>query len=212
MAPPKLPGNAPIADVLHPVLIHLSEAFGHELDFALSYHLESSFGQRFHPYEPLFRDERFYRRVASVAPAHRQLVGLNLHKVTCLFQVLYQVFAAIVPVHSPVLAGFAGHIAVGVDDADEFQAVLFSHLEVVGIVSRCDFHGSGAESRIHVIVCEDREPPSDYGEYRAFADESGDCLSFGLTAMPVSPSMVSAWWSPPDVPVRTFQRIPDIPQ
>jgi hypothetical protein len=53
VAPPKLPGNAPVADVLQPLEINFCPALGDELDFARPHHGDGRLRQGLHADKPL---------------------------------------------------------------------------------------------------------------------------------------------------------------
>ena len=69
VAPPDLPGDAPVADVLHPFEISVLPELRHDLDGPVTHHLHRRFGQRFGFYEPLFGQIRFNHCLAPVAMA-----------------------------------------------------------------------------------------------------------------------------------------------
>ena len=67
MAPPKLAADAPVFDILHPIVIDLLQTFGDKLGFPAANYLDCRLGQRLHLHKPLLRDARFNRAVAAVA-------------------------------------------------------------------------------------------------------------------------------------------------
>src|SRR5581483_984170 len=58
MPPPQLPADAPILDVLEPVVIDLLESFGHNFDSSVFHGFERGLCQRLDLDEPLSRDHR----------------------------------------------------------------------------------------------------------------------------------------------------------
>mgnify|MGYP000267630965 CR=1 FL=1 len=65
VAPPKLAGNAPVAYVLHPVIIGLVESLGHEFHFAALNNVYRGLCKGLHAHEPLLAHQRLNRAVAS---------------------------------------------------------------------------------------------------------------------------------------------------
>ena len=70
VAPPELARDAPVADVLHPVVVRLaSTPRGTIRDAAVAHRLDRGLGQRLHADVPLLGDERLHHRLAAVADA-----------------------------------------------------------------------------------------------------------------------------------------------
>jgi len=59
MSPPQLAGDAPIADIFHPVQVDFREVLGNNLNLPVFYNFNSRFGQRLHFYKPLQACQRF---------------------------------------------------------------------------------------------------------------------------------------------------------
>ena len=66
MSPPQLSGNAPVTDVIRPVVINLLKAFGDKLDFAIFYGLNGRLNKLVHFDKPLLLYHRLDYRAASV--------------------------------------------------------------------------------------------------------------------------------------------------
>src|SRR5215217_3600659 len=62
VTPPQLATNAPIADVLHPVVVFLGEVLWDNTDAPIAHSLECRFGQGFHAHVPLIGDNRLHNR------------------------------------------------------------------------------------------------------------------------------------------------------
>ena len=63
LSPPELPGDTPVADILHPAEELVLPPLGMKLHIAVTHRLHGLFGQRLHTYEPLARDQRLYNLV-----------------------------------------------------------------------------------------------------------------------------------------------------
>ena len=155
VAPPELAGDAPIADVLHPVEVRLFKALGDEDQFPVLRHLDGGLGQGLHLHKPLGGDEGLDVIVAAVAGAHIVLERLDLDQQAELFQFLHHGFAAGFARHARELAGVFVHGAIVVEYADDGQVVALGDLEVVGVVRRGHLHRAGAELEVGVVVGDD---------------------------------------------------------
>ena len=77
MAPPKLTGDTPGADALHPLQVHPVEPLGPEADASLLDGLDSGTSQLLHLHPPLQGDERLDPGTAALAVPHGVPVGLG---------------------------------------------------------------------------------------------------------------------------------------
>ena len=78
MAPPELAGDAPVADVVHPLVIGLGPVRRNEANFAALDDGDGLFGERLGLDEPLRGDERLDGGLAAIALAEAELVVLDL--------------------------------------------------------------------------------------------------------------------------------------
>ena len=170
VAPPELTGNAPVADVLHPVQIRLFKALGHEHELFVLRHFDGRLGQGLHLYKPLGRHQRLHVVMAAVAGADVVGKRLDLHQQAELFQLLHHGFAAGFAGHAREFAGVFVHGAVVVEHANDGQIVALGDLEVVGVVRRGHLHRAGAELQIGIVVGDD-------GNF-AVHDRQGDGLAY----------------------------------
>ena len=104
VAPPELAGDAPVVDILHPVIIGLAEALGHELDAPVAHGLDGGLGQRLHLDEPLRARHRLDRRTAAVARADIMIIRFGLDEVALLLEIGQNGLARLVAVEAVVLA------------------------------------------------------------------------------------------------------------
>ncbi len=78
MAPPELARDAPVADVVHPLVVGLDPVGGDELDAAVFDGCDGLFGERLGLDEPLLGNQRLDHGLAAIAFAEAELVGLDL--------------------------------------------------------------------------------------------------------------------------------------
>ena len=80
MPPPELAGNAPVADIFHPVIINFIKPLGDKLHIPSAHGLNGRFCQLLHGDEPLAGHHGFHSGMAAVAGAYVMGIVLFLHK------------------------------------------------------------------------------------------------------------------------------------
>src|SRR3990172_4320314 len=84
MAPPDLPGDAPILNLLHPAEIIVGPSLGNEPDLAVAHRLNRRMGQRMargiDADKPLRREVGFHDRPAAVTGAERVRMLFHLQQ------------------------------------------------------------------------------------------------------------------------------------
>ncbi len=171
VAPPQLPGDAPVPDVLHPVEVGLGEAVGDEFGLPLPDHPEGLPGQRLHLDEPLGGDEGLHIAVTAGAGPHVVLVGLHLDQPAPRLQVGDDGFPGLIAVHAGVLAISLHDFAAVIQDPDGLQLLAQAHLKVVGVVGGGHLHAARPEAHVHVLVGHDGHLPAHQGEDAGFAHD-----------------------------------------
>ena len=152
MPPPQLTGNAPVADVLHPVEIGLAEPLGDKLGLPVLDDPDGFLGQGLHLHEPLGGDDRLHILMAAVAGADIVAVRLHLHQISARFQIGDDLLPGLVAVETFVLSAVLVDLAVVVQNPDDFQIVAQTHFKVVGVVGGGHLDAAGAEIHFGVIV------------------------------------------------------------
>ena len=66
--------------------------------------------------------------------------------------------------------GVLVHVAVFIDDLDQFKVVSFHDLEVIEVMGRRDLQRAGAELDVNVAVADNRDLFVDYGENHFLPD------------------------------------------
>ena len=84
VAPPELTGDAPVLDVLHPVVVGLVHPLGNQLDLAIADNVDGRLCQRLHLDKPLLGDHRLDGGAAAVAGTDVVGVLLDLEQVPLL--------------------------------------------------------------------------------------------------------------------------------
>src|ERR1700722_16051908 len=176
MAPPKLPGNAPGADVVHPLEIGLRPVGGNELDAALFHGFDRGIGQRLDLHPPLRGYQRLDDGPAGGALGGAEFMRLDLFEEPQLFEIGHYLLARLETVESRKRSCFGRHLPVLVDHFDARQIVAFAGFEIVGIVRWRDFHGARAELGIGHFVEHDRDLPIHQREEHLFIAQFVDAL------------------------------------
>ncbi len=173
VAPPQLPGDAPVVHVVHPGEPARLELLRVDDDAPVAHRVARGLRQRPDLDEPLHRQPRLDRLV------RRALVVADAVPVRALLrddpalraQRLADGDARLEPVHAVELGARAGDDARLVHDRRHRQAVPAADLEVVGVVRGSHLDRAGAELRVDVVVGEDRDPAPDQRQLDLAADQ-----------------------------------------
>ncbi len=137
-----------------------------EADFPLAHNAQSRFGKRLHSHVPLIGEVRLDDGMAAVTLADIVRVGFHLHKETVSFQVLNDLLARREAIRPRILCGhFSVQKSFFIENVDLLQIVALADQEVVGIVSRGNFHHPGAKCLIDVIIGNDWQLAPDQREH-----------------------------------------------
>ena len=87
VSPPKLTGNTPVTNILHPVQVGLGETIGNEFGLPFLDNTDRFLSQGFHLYKPLCRDDRLHIVMTAVACADIVCMVFDLHEIALLLEV-----------------------------------------------------------------------------------------------------------------------------
>ncbi len=171
MAPPDLAADAPVADVVQPVVVGLFPLLREDGGGPVLHGLARGQGQGLHAHEPLLGHVGLDDRLAAVALAHVVRVLVHADEQAQGLQVLDHGLAAGLGGHAPVLLrGVLVHVPVLVHDRHDGQAVLAAQLPVVHVVGGRDLQAAGAEVLVHVGVGDDGQFAVHQGQAHGAAD------------------------------------------
>ena len=173
VAPPELAADAPVARVLHPVVIGLVETLGHEPDTPVAHGLDGRARQRHHLHEPLLAHHGLHGGAAAVTGAHIVLVRLDGSQISAGFQVCHNGLARLVTVHARIFSAVLRHVRVVRQHLDDGQAVAHAHLEVVGVMRGSDLHHARAEFPVHIRVADNGDLLPHQRQNNLFAVQMG---------------------------------------
>ena len=98
------------------------------------------------------------------------LVWFYSDQETAFLQILYDLLAAFIAVHTAILSAVLIDCSILVKDIDDLQIMSETDLVVVGIVRRGDLYDAGPEIHLHVVIRDHGDLPADYGQYDGFAN------------------------------------------
>ena len=159
MPPPKLPGNAPVPDVVRPIEIRLFHALWKEPHFSVLHALNGRLYQLVHFHEPLLLHHRLHRRAAAVVRPHVMGMRRDLHQKAHLFKLLHQGLPAVIAVHSGELPRILIHHCVIPYHHDLRKPMALPDLKVVRVMRRGDFHAACPKLLVHIGVRNHRDLP-----------------------------------------------------
>ncbi len=170
VAPPQLARDAPVLDVVQPLVVGRGPVFRNHPDFTVRDFFQRDCGNRLarevrafgrrlaHRHEPLVGQHRLDHHAGAVAARHHQLVRLDRFQQAQRLEVGHDLLARDIAVHAAV---FLGSVVVdlGVErqDADLRQLMALAHRIVVEVMRRRDLDAAGAEGLVDVVVGDDRD-------------------------------------------------------
>ena len=155
MSPPQLAADAPVLDVLQPVLVRVLVLGGIELQLVVHDGRQGHVGKVLHLEEPLHGELRLDGHVGTLGEAHLVGVGLHLLQQAGGGEVFLNLFAHVEAVHTYVQTGGFAQGAVVVEDVDARQVVLLAQHVVVHVVGRCHLQAARTELYVHIVVLDD---------------------------------------------------------
>lgn len=191
MPPPQLPGDAPVPDPLEPVEVHLRPPLGDEPDPPVPHRRDRRLGKGLHPDEPLGGDLGLDPGLAALAVPDRVAVRDDLLKKALFLQPPDHFLPGLEPVEAGEGTALPADRPVGVEDVDRGETVALSDLPVHGVVGGGDLEDPGPELGVHLLRSDDGEPAPEKGRAAVFPMRPWYRSSWGFTARPVSPSIVS---------------------
>ncbi len=191
VAPPELAADAPVLDVVHPLVVGVDPVLGHELHLAGGHGIDGLLGDRLarrvalahlaHGDEPLVRQHGLDHLARAGADGDHEFVLPGLDQGTGGLQVGHDGLAGHEAVHAAVFLG-----GVLVDGGlqgqhhDHGQAVALAHLVVVGVVRGRDLDDAGAEFPVDVGVGDDGDLAAYQGQGDGLADQRRVALVLGV--------------------------------
>ncbi len=153
VSPPKLARDAPVLDILEPLVVGRCPVPGKKFHFALFRGLQPQLREAIHFHEPLIGKHRLDNFSGASRARHSQQVGLLRDQQLLRLQVCEHALARLEAVEASVgWRRVVIELGFKRENVDLRQAVPLAHCIVVEIVRRSDFHAAGAEYRVHVFI------------------------------------------------------------
>ena len=152
MPPPELAADAPVADIVCPVVVDLIHALRDQLDLAFLHCLHRRFNQLVHLHEPLFLNHRLNGRLTAVMGAYVVGIVLDPHEKPFFFQLLHDLFPRLVAVKPCIFAAVFIDGGIIVHDIDFRQIVAFPDFKVVRVMGGRNLHDTCPELHVHILV------------------------------------------------------------
>jgi hypothetical protein len=151
-----LAADAPVLDVLQPVVIDLFPALGEEPDEPVADGVTGLDGLWI-PEKPLFAQAGLDRDIRPLAESDVVLVGLLLRQETEFLEALDRLHASLEAVESgKTLPREVIERAIGIHDVDDGKVVPQADLVVGFVMGGSDLQHAGAELKVDRIVTNDR--------------------------------------------------------
>ena len=156
MTPPQLSADAPVLNVLQPVLISVLVFCRIEFNLVVHHWRQGDVGKVFHLEEPLQRKSRLNGCIwIALRISHLVDIFLNTFHQACGLEVFYNLLAAVEAVHADIERRGFGYCAVGIEDVDGFQIVSLTQHVVVGVMCRSNLQTTCTKFNLHISVFND---------------------------------------------------------
>mmetsp|Transcript_63182 Transcript_63182/g.137390 ORF Transcript_63182/g.137390 Transcript_63182/m.137390 type:complete len:204 (+) Transcript_63182:1678-2289(+) len=159
MAPPKLPGDAPVLNVLQPVVPCLMVELGEDLKLTLTHGLHAPVCEVLAVHPPLGLQVGLDDVLGSRTQSQAHSVGLLAHPQALLLEGFLNCLARL---EAMLLRKGSTEVideAVLVENVDLLKFVPLTALEIVVVVGWSDLHASSAELPVHHGVSNDHHLP-----------------------------------------------------
>ena len=189
MAPPKLAADAPVLDVVHPLVVGVDPVLRHEAHGAGLHRVDRLLRDRFaggiagadlvHRDKPLVGQHRLDDLAGAGAARHHQLVLLDLDQQAQRVQVFDDLPARVKAVHALVhRRSLFVDRGVQRQHADDGQLMALADRIVVGVMRRRDLDHPGAKGAVHVVVGNHRNQTVAQRQVHVLADQVGVAFVF----------------------------------
>jgi len=170
MSPPQLARDAPVANVVHPLVEHRDAIVRDEFDAPALDSLDSLLGKRLHPHEPLRGDQRLDNGLRPVALTDADRVFFGSCERARLLESSDNSLSCLKAVEFGVNSGFGGHTRIRSNHTNERKAVTLTYLEIVWVMAGSDLYHAGAKRLVDHLVRNDRDFTPYQRQAHGFAD------------------------------------------
>ena len=204
VTPPQLTADAPVAQVVHPLQVHIPPAVGDEPGVPRNDRLDRRAHQGVHLDEPLQRQHRLHHGPTARAVADGVVMLLHPDQQPLGLERRPHRPPGLQTIQAGEVAALLRDHAGDVDDHHRLERVPAGDLEVDEVVGRGHLDRSGTELGVDGIVGDDRDDTAHQGEPHRLSDEVGVAVVVGMDRHPGVPEHgLRVWWSPPRCPRRS---------
>ena len=158
MAPPLLPGDAPIFELSHPGEIDVFCLLRNEFDGTVLDGLNSGLGKRVDLHKPLIAQKGFDDRMTLLTPWHHECVRLDFFEQRAFFEGVDDFCSCLKAVKSLELgASCLIHRAVGIHNIDHWEVVPTPHVVIIKVMGWSDLDAPSTKLHIHIAISDNRD-------------------------------------------------------
>ena len=155
VTPPKLPGDVPVAEILHPSEVGLSPTLWVEGNLTVFNYLRCRLFELINGNEPLLREPWLKRSTATVAMHNGVIKVFNVIKQTVLFKPSNNSLTSLISIKTRELTISVNNNSMFIKDVDLLKIVSLAHSKVVRIMSWGYLNKTGTKACINMPVRED---------------------------------------------------------
>ena len=167
-------------NVVHPLIIGTAPVVRDKADFTALHRLDRLFSQRGYFYVPLVGQVGLNDRSGTIAPGHHQPVVISLLDQAKRGEVGDDLLPGIVAIHSVIGRIRQSDCRINGHHIDQIKLVSLTHLIIIEIMGRCDFHATRSELRVDIIISNDRDLPGGQRQLHTLADQVQVALIKGM--------------------------------
>ena len=152
-SPDNLPGDIPVFNVFHPMVVIFLKAFGVDFYFAGLDCLNSRLGKLGGLNKPLFQRKRLNSSAAFITSTHPvAVIFVDLFDQPLLLHLFYNGCPGFHDFHPGKPACFFIKPAVKANDLADFQVMPFPHFKIGRVMGRGNFDDPGAKFRVNSLI------------------------------------------------------------
>ena len=155
VSPPKLPGDVPVTEILHPSEVGLSPALWVEGNLTIFDYLCCRLFELINGNKPLLREPWLKRSAAAVAMHNGVIKVFNVIKQTVLFKPSNNSLTSLISVKTRELTIAVNNNSMLIKDVDLLKIVSLTHSKVIWVMSWSYLNKTGTKACINMPVRED---------------------------------------------------------
>ena len=154
VTPPKLPGDIPVTEILHPGEVGLSPTLWVEGNLTVFNYLCCRLFELINGNKPLLREPRLKSCAAAVAMHNRVIKVFNVIKQAMLFKPSNNSLASLIPIKTRKLTVAVNNNSMLIKDVDLLKIVSLTHSKVIRVMSWSYLNKTGTKACVNMPVRE----------------------------------------------------------